>query len=168
MKLQDNYDAAIARATAPITATYVKELEKLKADYTRAGDLKSALAADELIKEALAAVKESSGGGDGTGVPLAEMTERQFKRWLSKVVIAEVDSPSMNQYFFDGETLTTMRPGLAAPRTHQNANIQPGKVFVPFTNTNATITIDPSMTKAEVVYSTGGRHAATISPKPKE
>ena len=48
--LKESYRTAIGRATAPITKTYVTELERLKSEFTKKGDLQSALAVDAEIK----------------------------------------------------------------------------------------------------------------------
>lgn len=50
--LQESYEAAVFRAKKPITVTYIRELEKLKAEYTRSGDLTLAVSTDELIEQA--------------------------------------------------------------------------------------------------------------------
>jgi len=56
--LKDSYQAAINRATTPITKTYLVELEKLKTEYTKKGDLASAIAVDDELKP-LAALQAS-------------------------------------------------------------------------------------------------------------
>lgn len=158
-KLQQSYQAAAERAIAPLRATYIKELEKLKAEYTRAGDLKGAVSVDTLIQDA-----GVSAGGD-KAMRLADMSERQFKRWLGDVKIVELESPYLNEYSYENEVLTTMRPGLTSPRSHPTGTVEPGKLFVPFTNMSATIIIAPDLTKAVVQYNTGTRYEARIVPK---
>ena len=49
-RLTLNFEAAVERATGPLRAAYVSELEKLKKEYTKAGELQSALAVDATIK----------------------------------------------------------------------------------------------------------------------
>jgi hypothetical protein len=49
-KLRDSYEAAMSKATAPIQKTYVAELEKLKIEFTKAGNLEFALAVDAELK----------------------------------------------------------------------------------------------------------------------
>ena len=49
-KLRESYQAAISKATAPIQKTYTTELEKLKSEFTKVGDLESALAVDAELK----------------------------------------------------------------------------------------------------------------------
>jgi len=49
--LKAGYESALARATLPITQTYIQELQKLKTEYTRAGNLEAALATDKLLKQ---------------------------------------------------------------------------------------------------------------------
>lgn len=160
-KLQDGYDAAIARANAPITTTYLKELEKLKAEYTKAGDLKAAVAVDERIQ----AANEALEGTSGKTPKLSEMSERQFKRWLSSVVITEIGSPNAIEYTMEDDILVSMRSDVKSPREHKTATIEVGRLIVPFTNTVTTVIIDPSLTKAEVSYAGGTKYQATIAEK---
>lgn len=49
-KLRGNYESAMTKATAPIQKTYISELEKLKIEFTKSGDLESALAVDAELK----------------------------------------------------------------------------------------------------------------------
>jgi hypothetical protein len=49
-KLRGGYEAAVAKVTAPIQKTYANELEKLKSEFTRAGNLEAALAVDTELK----------------------------------------------------------------------------------------------------------------------
>jgi hypothetical protein len=162
--LKTNYEAAVARATAPLTATYMQELERLKAEFARAGDLKAALLADTWIKQASTPVAAES-DVDVRNLPLSKMTVGQFKRWLNGITITEVGSPFLNQFFFDGGEITSIRAGTTTPRRHENVIIEVGKVFVPFTSTNATILFDEALKKAEITYSTGGKFEGTIEPK---
>jgi hypothetical protein len=48
--LRDSYRSAVERSTTPLTKTYLAELEKLKTDLTKKGDLQGALAVDAEIK----------------------------------------------------------------------------------------------------------------------
>jgi hypothetical protein len=48
--LKTSYEGAIARATSPITKTYVVELQKLRTQFTKKGDLQAALAVDNELK----------------------------------------------------------------------------------------------------------------------
>lgn len=43
-RIKDSYQAAVERATAPLTKTYVAELSKLKIEFTKKADLQGALA----------------------------------------------------------------------------------------------------------------------------
>lgn len=159
--LQDNYNAAIARANAPITTSYIKELERLKTEYTRAGDLKAAVATDELIR----AAQDSLKSGDKKTLKLSDLDDRQFKKWLSSVVITEIDSPNGIQYFFDNDELSTQWGDMRSPRIHKTATIEVGLLVVPFTNTVATIKIHSSLTKADISYSSGAKYQASIAEK---
>jgi len=160
--LKANYEAAVLRATTPLTKSYLQELQRLKLEYTRAGDLSAALAADALIQAASA----SSGtppvvaAGDAA---LANVSVEQFKAWLATVVITET-AGFKNSFTYDGKELTSTKDG-ALPRGHQNVTISVGKIFIPFTNTNATIEINSTRSKAEVTYSTGQKLEAKIEPK---
>ena len=49
-KLRGSYESAMTKATAPIQKTYVAELQKLKIEFTKAGNLEGALAIDAEIK----------------------------------------------------------------------------------------------------------------------
>jgi hypothetical protein len=164
--LQSSYEAATARATAPLTATYLKELEKLRLDYTRQGDPEAALAAATLIKNA-STPKPGDSNADVSTIPLRQMTVDQFKKWLASVIITETDSPFQNQYTYDGQTLTSTRGGASEARAHDNVIIEVGRLFVPFTSTNATIVVDPSLTKAEISFSTGGKYEGKVQAKAK-
>lgn len=158
--LQANYEAAVVRATAPLTKTYVQELQRLKLEYTRGGDLAAALAADALLQAASVATVPVVGAGDAA---LANLSVEQFKAWLATVVITETTG-FRNRFFYDGKELTSRKDG-AAPRAHQNVLISVGKIFVPFTSTNATIELNSTRTRAEVTYSTGEKIEARIEPK---
>ena len=45
-KLRSSYESAMAKAAAPIQKTYTTELQRLKIEFTKAGDLEAALAID--------------------------------------------------------------------------------------------------------------------------
>lgn len=160
--LQESYEAALARVKEPITNTYIKELEKLKADYTKSGDLKAAVAAEEELKAARESLPGSGPKGSKT---LADMNERQFIRWLSTVVITEIASPQGIRYTMENEVINSMYGDLSTPRIHQNATIEVGRLIVPFTNTVATISIDNLLTNAKVAYSNGKTYEAEIKEK---
>jgi hypothetical protein len=166
-KAQEIYNTAIARANAPITASYLKELERLKAEFTRAGDLKAAVVADELIKEA-GGIAAKGAASTGSVTSLASMSVRQFKKWLSSVVISEVESPNGNTYTMDNDIVLSTQAGSSTGRTHPTATVEVGKIIVPFTSTTATIVVDPSMSKAEVTFNPGSKFHAVITPKKKK
>jgi hypothetical protein len=50
-KLRTNYESAVVRALTPLQRTYVVELEKLKAEFTRTGKLEDALLVDAEIRK---------------------------------------------------------------------------------------------------------------------
>ena len=154
--LQKSYDAAVTKATAPLTKTYLQELQKLKAEYTKAGDLKSAVATEDLISS----LSLVPGAPDAANVTLGDMTLIQFKNWLTGVKIMETTG-FMNTYTFDGTTFNSEKKE-SGPRKHPDVIIEVGRIFVPFTSTNATILIDRNLNKAKVTYSTGEKIEADI------
>lgn len=159
--LTRSYEAAVQRATAPLTKTYVQELEKLKQEYTRSGNVAAATAADALMKAA-AQPASTTPANSSDGLP-ASIGVEQFKAWLATVTVTELTG-FKNTYAYDGKELTSKRED-KPERTHPNATISPGKIFVPFTSTNATIVFDASRAKATVSYSTGERIEAKVEPK---
>jgi len=50
VSLRGSYQSAMTKATAPIQKTYVAELEKLKIEFTKSGNLEAALAVDTELK----------------------------------------------------------------------------------------------------------------------
>jgi hypothetical protein len=58
--LRDGYERALERAAAPIRSTYLQELEKLKAEYLKAGNLNAAVAVDKEIKERQPVIPQSA------------------------------------------------------------------------------------------------------------
>ena len=145
------------RATAPLKLKYIDELRKAKNDYVKAGDLEGAQAANILQDEALASQSNAD---------LSPMTAGVFKRWLAKVKITEQDSPNKMVFTFDDDVINSFRPDRPGVRAHRTATIEVGKIVVPFTDTQATIKIFPSMTEAAVPYSTEGKnYKAAITPK---
>jgi hypothetical protein len=161
--LKTNYDSALARATAPLTETYLKELDRLKIEFTKSGDLKAALEVDTILKSIRSPREQSD--ADFHGLTLSKLSLNQFKAWISTVTITEVESPYNNHYEFIGERMISIRGDTTEKRVHENATVAVGKLFVPFTSTNATITIDESLTKAEISYSTGGRYEGRITKR---
>lgn len=160
--LKSNYETAVQRVTAPLTKTFVQELQKLRAEYAVAGDTKAAQAVEELIKNTENPPLTSPGS-----MPLAQMTIDQFKAWLATVEIVEQEG-YQNFFTFDGNQILSRKPEVRQPRAHNNTTITVGKLFVPFTSTNATIVIDDSLQRAQVTYSTGGKYPARIRLKAKE
>ncbi len=52
-RLRANYISAVTRAVSPLTKSYTAELEKLKTEFTKAGDLESAIAVDKELKKTM-------------------------------------------------------------------------------------------------------------------
>ena len=161
--LKTNYESAISRATAPLTETYQKELEKLKLEFTKSGDTKSALEVDSFLKSTRSLQAPSD--TDFRGLTLSKMSLNQFKAWLRTVTITEINSPYSNKYQLVDERIISTRADTAKDREHADATIAVGKLFVPFTSTNATITFNEALTVAEISYSSGGEYLGRISTK---
>ncbi|MCB1079172.1 MAG: hypothetical protein KDM64_15235, partial [Verrucomicrobiae bacterium] len=70
--LKANYEAAVARATAPLTDTYLRELDKLKAEYTKAGNLEAALEVDKILQSLKS--PSPAGKADFQGLTLSQMS----------------------------------------------------------------------------------------------
>ena len=62
--LRNQYQAAVERATKPVTASYLAELQKLKTEFARKGDLESAIAVEQEMKRLA-----TPGLADGTPLP---------------------------------------------------------------------------------------------------
>lgn len=151
--LQKNYEAAVARATKPITHTYLQELERLKLKYGRNGLPQNALAVESVMSE-LQERPDDGGEVDPSAIPLRKMSLEQFKNWLTTVEIVELEGPFGIRYLFDGKNVTTTKRGQERDaRQHENVDINVGTIFVPFTSTNATIQISLLKESAEVTYS---------------
>ncbi len=164
--LKSHYDAAVERATAPLTATYVEQLRKIKDEYTQSGNAPAALATENLLKELTTRTKPGQ-AVSSLDVPLSKMSLEQFKHWLTGVTISE-QTTYKNRYSYDGNQFTSLKPGASGPRVHLDTIIEVGQIFVPFTSTNAKIKVDASLTKARVTYSTGETIEAVITPKAKK
>ena len=82
-KLRGSYESAISKATAPIQKTYVSELEKLKIEFTKAGNLEAALAVDSELKLHRSATPSMSPSPTSQPTTLGDLkTTRQFGKWL--------------------------------------------------------------------------------------
>jgi len=88
VSLRVSYQSAITKATAPIQKTYLAELEKLKSEFTRSGNLEAALAVDTELKTVASA--QSAGPTDGlapvsttTGQPAASTKAVKLREDLS-------------------------------------------------------------------------------------
>jgi hypothetical protein len=163
--LKLNYEAALVRATKPITNTYLQELAKLKLEYTKSGNLEAALAADAILK----------GLGAGTEQPpisavpvrrLSEMTPNDFKRWLGTVTIVELGGQK-TVFQYDGSTVTSQRGANPTPRVHNNVKVELGTISVPFSTDLAVIKVSDNLRTATVTYDDGPPIEAEINPKPK-
>ena len=75
-RIQDNYHAAVSRAVSPLTKAYLSELQKLKTEFTKAGDLESAIAVDNEIKAVMAA---GAKGATPPGKPVGKTAEAPVK-----------------------------------------------------------------------------------------
>lgn len=157
--LKQNYERAIARATAPITQTYVAELKKLKEAYLESGRNEDAVEAQRLI--------DAATGSTEAPLPttLSEMTEAEFLRWLETVSIVETEGPFLITFSVRDGAVSSQRKDSAEPREHETASISLGSLLVPFTSTNATIQVADDLTAAKVTYSAGGIYLAKVVPR---
>jgi len=163
--LKLNYEAALVRATMPITNTYLQELEKLKRDYTKAGNLEGALAADAILKEFAAKRDESPAPGIAVQ-RLSEMTINDFKRWLRTVTIVEKEKEK-TVFQFDGTTITSLRGANPNLRVHNGVEVELGRISVPFSTDLAVIKIADNLRTAVITYDDEPPIEAEINPKPK-
>lgn len=163
--LKFNYEAAINRATTPITRTYIQELQNLKTEYTKAGNLEAALAADAILKE-LSDKPSLTSKPSATTKKLSKMTLDEFKGWLETVTITEL-ADEKNVFEYDGATITSVQAGRPAPRVHTGVSVQLGIIAVPFSVEVATIRIADNLKTATVTYNSQAPVEAKITPKPK-
>jgi hypothetical protein len=163
-KLRDSYDAAVQRATAPITKTYVTELEKLKSEFTKAAKLEDALAVSEELKKHQSLTPSSPIVAEPIK-RLSSMNLEQFKAWLMTVEIAE-QGADMNVIRYDGTVITLQSFKDTAPRPYSTATIDDvGKITIPFSNQKGIVEIDSKLKKATVTYTNGGAMTAEIRPR---
>ena len=99
-RLKESYRAAVDRATTPLTKTYLEELQRLKIEYTKAADLKGALAIENEI-----GLISQSGKGDATA---SDNTDNVTKRESKKELIAR-------QWEFVGGAKAEDTPGPSRP-----------------------------------------------------
>ncbi len=84
LKLKESYEAAVQRATSPLTKTYVTELNKLKAEYTKAADLQGAIAIQEEIKRFEAPTQSSPTAMPSNAKRLKSLkTIEEFTAWIT-------------------------------------------------------------------------------------
>ncbi len=164
--LKHNYEAALVRATTPITQTYVQQLQKLKVEYTKAGNLEAALATDAILKEFTQ--KTQIAGSAATSFPrdLSAMTIVQFKEWLATVSIVE-KAGAKTVFQYDGTTFTSIRGPTFAPRAHK-VEIELGKISVPFSTDLGVIRVSENLKSAVITYDSEAPIDAKIVPKAKE
>ncbi len=94
--LKSSYSAAINRATAPITKAYVAELEKLRTEFTKKGDLQAALATDQELKAVTALLNPAPGKtpikqASGAKGLLTYLQEHRWKASNGNMVITFVN-----------------------------------------------------------------------------
>lgn len=160
--LKAGYESALARATLPITQTYIQELQKLKTEYTRAGNLEAALATDKLLKQSAPASPVGSKGF--TPLKLSQMKLSDFKKWLRTVTIVE-PAGEKTTYEFDGTAMVSTRPARPAPRIHQGSGVELGVITVPFSTDIAVIRVADDLQTATVRYDQEPQLEAKIVPK---
>jgi hypothetical protein len=160
--LTANYEAAIARASEPLTRTYLNELNKMKLEYTRAGDLQSALLVENLIiKYSNEASKSRSNADLPLPQTLARMDISQFKSWLAEVEIVQGDGLLIE---YDGLTVVVTDPKTARPLPFDAAIVEIGKITIPYSKGASTVDIDNRLKTATITYG-NSQFDATIRPK---
>ena len=97
-RLKESYRAAVDRAITPLTKTYLEELERLKIEYTKAADLKGALA----IENEIGLISRTSGADS------SDRKEKLTKRESLKDLIA-------HQWEFVGGGVAEDVPGPSKP-----------------------------------------------------
>ena len=160
--LKTGYEAAIARTALPITQTYIQELQKLKAESTRAANLEAALATDRVLKSLAASSQVASNGSAPT--KLSQMKIGDFKKWLRTVIIVESNGEKTT-YQFDGTSMISSRPKLPAPRTHKGTEVEVGVISVPFSTDLGVIRVSDDLLSATVRYDSEPELEARIIPK---
>jgi hypothetical protein len=156
VELKTNYAASVAKAVANIDRTYVTELQRLKLDYTKAGDLEAAVATETLIKNLdVAGPSASIGAGKLSSMKLGE-----FKRWLRTVRIVETTGEK-RAFEYDNSQILSIRGYGAAQenqaietpiREHPDAEIELGLIRVPFSTDLCIIRVDEDLKTATVRY----------------
>jgi hypothetical protein len=150
--LTANYEAAVDRAIAPLTKTYLNELNKMKLEYTRAGDLQSALQVESLIKKYTA---EAPLTPISTEKPLPQVLSRmsieQFKTWLTTVEIVQGDGLVID---YDGTTISVTDGKTLRRSQYSAATVEIGKVTIPYTKGASIVEIDNRLEAATVFYPT--------------
>lgn len=160
--LKAGYESALARATLPITQTYIQELQKLKTEYTRAGNLEAALATDKLLKQFTPTSPVGSKGS--TQQKLSQMKLSGFKKWLRTVAIVEPVGEKTT-FEFDGTAMVSTRPARLAPRIHQGSEVELGVITIPFSTDIAVIRVADDLQTATVRYDQEPQLEAKIVPK---
>jgi hypothetical protein len=150
--LTKNYEAAIARATAPITKTYRDELTKLKSEYTKSGDLTSAVAIEELIQR-LSEDTASPTGAKGITKNTSTMSLDDFKQWLSTIDIITGSNETIR--YIDG-VITMQSPRDAVPRRYPAAMVpRPGRVEIPLSAGMGVVEFNERLSKVTIEYPNG-------------
>ena len=162
--LKAGYEAALARATAPIRQKYLEELLKLKTEYTKAGNLEAALATDAILKEMNPQDRPGGLVEAGPG-KLSEMTLNQFRRWLRGVRIIEMEGEK-TIFEFDDPDATSLRPPGTVPRVHKNVTVELGILKVPFSTDLCVIRFSDDMKTATITYDDGAPFKAEVQARP--
>ncbi len=79
LKLRSGFEGAVTRAVTPIQKTYLQELEKLKTEFTRAGNLEDALAVADEIKKL--ASESTSSSAQATGTKKSLLSSLKGTKW---------------------------------------------------------------------------------------
>ena len=126
-KLKESYQAAVDRATQPLTATFLTELKKLKLEFTKSGDLQGALAIEAEINR-LDSLKAPGVPPMGSASPAtakrlkALKTPEEFTQWLANTKWRAATGKGLN-FKADGKSFafvdekTKQETGTAYPIT---------------------------------------------------
>lgn len=154
--LRSDYAASVAKAVTNIDRTYVAELEKLKLDYTKAGDLEAAVTTGQLIKD----INVSHPNPSADVARLSSMKLGEFKRWLRSVRIVET-AGERRAFEYDNSQINSIRGYGLNPDSqpietpiieHPEAEIELGLLRVPFSTDLCIIRIDEDLKTATVRY----------------
>ena len=135
LKLKQSYEAAIQRATSPITKTYIAELNKLKTEYTKAADLQGAIAIESEIKQFEGATQSTQTATLPTAKRLKSLkTIEEFTAWITGSMWSNEDGESLS--FEPSQYIAKWKDSVPGTRPSPYATTitEVGKVNFKYTN----------------------------------